>query len=121
MIFTDANKEHSIKQMIMLWSKRLVEAIQEDDMNAAYDISRKTLPKCWDLYKQELRLNGKGNEARMLLDAYLENLVKMRKQERKENRRIENKIYNRTPEAKARVKKWKETHKEEEKKWRRII
>ncbi len=54
MIFTDANKEHSIKQMIMHWSKRLVEAIQEDDMNAAYDISRNTLPKCWDLYKQEV-------------------------------------------------------------------
>jgi hypothetical protein len=59
MIFTDANKEHSIKQMILHWSSRLVEAIQADDMPAAYDISRNTLPKCWDLYKQELRLNGK--------------------------------------------------------------
>ena len=52
MIFTDKNKEHSIRQMIFIWSSRLQEAVEEGDMATAYDIHYNTLPKCFDLYKE---------------------------------------------------------------------
>lgn len=48
------DKEYTLKQMIIFWSKRQIEAIQENDMAAAYDIQTNTLPKCWSLYKEEL-------------------------------------------------------------------
>jgi len=54
MIWTDLNKEHSIRQMIVIWSSRLQEAVEEGDMGTAYDIMHNTLPKCFDLYKQHL-------------------------------------------------------------------
>jgi len=54
MIFVDECKEYSLRQMIIFWSKRLIEAIEENDMPAAYDIQTNTLPKCWSLYKQEI-------------------------------------------------------------------
>ena len=54
MIWTDLNKEHSIRQMIVIWSSRLQEAVKEGDMGTAYDIQYNTLPKCFDLYKQHL-------------------------------------------------------------------
>ena len=54
MIFVDECKEYSLRQMIIFWSKRLIEAIEENDMAAAYDIQTNTLPKCWSLYKEEI-------------------------------------------------------------------
>lgn len=52
MIWTDLNKEHSIRQMIVIWSSRLQEAVEEGDMATAYDIQYNTLPKCFKLYKE---------------------------------------------------------------------
>ena len=48
------DEEYTLKQMIIFWSKRQIEAIQEDDMAAAYDIQTNTLPKCWSLYKEAI-------------------------------------------------------------------
>lgn len=54
MIFVDENKEHSIRQMIAIWSSRLQEAVEEGDMDTAFDIQYNTLPKCFKLYKEYL-------------------------------------------------------------------
>ncbi len=48
------NREYALKQMIMFWSSQLIEAVQNGDMGSALDIHQNTLPKCFDLYKQEV-------------------------------------------------------------------
>jgi|TARA_B000000557_G_C20520546_1_gene336149 hypothetical protein len=48
------DREYTLKHMIIFWSKRLIEAIEEDDMAAAYDIQTNTLPKTWKLYKEHI-------------------------------------------------------------------
>jgi len=48
------NREYALKQMILFWSSKLTEAVQNDDMASALDIYQNTLSKCFDLYKQEV-------------------------------------------------------------------
>ncbi len=54
MIFTDENRVHSHKQTIRFWASRIIDAVDENDMDTAFDILDKTLPKCWNLYQEEL-------------------------------------------------------------------
>lgn len=46
------DEEYTVRSMILHWSKRLLEAVQEQDMSTAFDISSNTLPKCWTQYKE---------------------------------------------------------------------
>lgn len=48
------DKEYTLKQMIIFWSQRLIESVEEGHMPLAYDIQTNTLPKCWSLYKEEI-------------------------------------------------------------------
>ena len=54
MIFVDECKEYSLRQMIIFWSKRLIEAIEENDMAAAYDIQTNTLLSAGHYTKKKL-------------------------------------------------------------------
>jgi len=60
MIFNDEIRTHSYKQMIKFWASRIIDAVDENDMDTAFDISDKTLPKCWNLYEEEMKEGSNG-------------------------------------------------------------
>lgn len=48
------DEEYTLRSMILHWSTKLVEAVQDNDMATALDISSNTLPKCWKQYKEHV-------------------------------------------------------------------
>jgi len=48
------DKEYTLRSMILYWSQQLVQAVQDNDMAHAQDITSNTLPKCWTQYKEEV-------------------------------------------------------------------